>query len=242
MTKTCFVIGPIGEPGSPVRENADDLMKYIIMPCAALKEFDFGLPIRADQLNEPGRITSQVIKLLIEADLVIADLTTNNANVYYELSLRHAIGRPVIHTATDGTPLSFDVRDNRTIFYSMHSRAAEVARKQLANQIREVQKDGYKATNPIVETVGIIKLEHSSDPNQNALGQLMQAVESLRGEVQETQKRIIRITNAAIAASHSDTGSFNLVDDDSFGAVINRHPSKVSVEHPRRRHSARTKS
>jgi hypothetical protein len=66
-------------------------MKYIIEPCPALKEFDYGPPVRADGLNEPGRITSQIITWLKEADLVIADLTWNNANVYYELSLRHAV-------------------------------------------------------------------------------------------------------------------------------------------------------
>jgi hypothetical protein len=43
------------------------------------------------------------VTLLLEADLVIADLTTNNANVYYELSLRHAIGKPVIHMAAEET-------------------------------------------------------------------------------------------------------------------------------------------
>jgi hypothetical protein len=87
MPKTCFVIGPIGEPGSAIRIEADDFMKYIVSP--VLKELDYGEPTRADLLNEPGRITSQIIKLLLEADLVIADLTTNNANVYYELSPRH---------------------------------------------------------------------------------------------------------------------------------------------------------
>jgi hypothetical protein len=103
MPKTCFVIGPIGEPGTTIRNEADDFMKYIVSP--VLGELDYGEPIRADRLNEPGRITSQVIKLLLEADLVIADLTTNNANVYYELSLRHAIGKPAIHMAFEGTPL-----------------------------------------------------------------------------------------------------------------------------------------
>jgi hypothetical protein len=199
MPKTCFIIGPIGETGSAVRENSDDFIKYIVAPCTALKEFDYAPPIRADQLNEPGRITSQVIKLLIEADLVIADLTTNNANVYYELSLRHAVGKPAIHMAAEGTPLSFDVRDNRTIFYTMHSRVAENARNELANQIQQVHKNGYRATNPIVETVGIISLEHSADPNQNALGQLMQAVQGLNGEIKEVQAGMRTIFQASLS-------------------------------------------
>lgn len=168
MSKTCFVICPIGDVGTQVR-NADDLMDYIIKPCPALKELDYDDPVRAGQLNEPGRITSQVIKLLINADLVIADLTGNNANVFYELSLRHAVGKPVIHMAFEGTSVSFDVRDNRTIFYNMHSRVAELKRTELAKQIQYVHGEGYKCMNPIIETVGIIDLQRSSDPNQNIL-------------------------------------------------------------------------
>jgi len=158
-------------------------MQYIVSPCPALKEHDYGKPVRADHLNEPGRITSQVIKLLMEAELVIADLTGTNANVYYELSLRHALGKPVIHMAADGTRLSFDVRDNRTIFYTMHSRIAERARNELAEQIRRVHQTGYKPTNPIIETAGIIKLEQSGDPQQKAIGQIMRMIESLGEQV-----------------------------------------------------------
>ncbi len=145
MPRTCFIIGPIGEPGGDVRQAADDFMQYIVNACPALKELDYSDPIRADQLNEPGRITSQVIKLLIEADLVIADLTNNNPNVYYELSLRHAIGKPVIHMVEAGTILSFDVRDNRTIAYTMHARVAEGASAELARQIHRVHSAGLSA-------------------------------------------------------------------------------------------------
>ena len=65
--------------------------------------------------------------LLMDAELVIADLTGNNANVYYELSFRHAIAKPVIHMALQDTRLSFDVQDNRTIFYTLQCREAETA-------------------------------------------------------------------------------------------------------------------
>jgi hypothetical protein len=147
------------------------------------EETDYQKPVRADHLNEPGRITSQVIKLLMEAELIIADLTGNNANVYYELSLRHAIGKPVIHMAEEGTRLSFDVRDNRTIFYTMHTRVAERAMNDLAEQIRHVHQKGYKSTNPIIETAGIITLEQSTDPEQKAIGQLMRMIEGLSEQV-----------------------------------------------------------
>jgi hypothetical protein len=189
MTK-CFVIGPIGEVGSTIRSDADDFMNYIVAPVVTSEEFDYGKPIRADSLNEPGRITSQIVTLLMEAELVIADLTTNNANVFYELSLRHAIGKPVIHMAAQDTPLSFDVRDNRTIFYTMHSRVAEAARDELAKQIRHVRKPDYKAMNPILETLGILNLERSNIPEKAAIGQLMSMVERLSYNVMDIQQQV----------------------------------------------------
>jgi hypothetical protein len=173
MAKICFVICPIGDVGTQTRQDADDFMEYIVKPCPALKEMGYGDPVRADKLSEPGRITSQVIKLLLEADLVIADLTGNNANVFYELSLRHAVGKPAIHMAVEDTPVSFDVRDNRTIFYHMHSRLAEAARNELTEQIRRVHAEGYKCMNPILETAGIIDLQRSPDPQQNALADVL---------------------------------------------------------------------
>jgi hypothetical protein len=188
MSRKCFVIGPIGQPGSETRIHADDLMTYIVAPCHALKEFEYDDPVRADTMNEPGRITSQIIELLNDADLVIADLTQNNPNVYYELSLRHALGKPVVHMALEGTPLSFDVQDNRTILYTMHARRVESAKNELSNQIRRVHQEGYKAMNPILETIGIINLERSNDPIEKAVGKLTSVVERMNGDIQSLRR------------------------------------------------------
>lgn len=49
--KKCFVIGPIGEPDSDIREQADAVLEYIIQP--ALR--DMGIEaVRADKMAEPG--------------------------------------------------------------------------------------------------------------------------------------------------------------------------------------------
>jgi hypothetical protein len=165
-------------------------MKYIIEPCPALATFDYEKPTRADLLGEPGRITSQIIKLLKEAELVIADLTTNNANVYYELSLRHAIGGCAIHMALADTNVSFDLYDNRTIFYTLECRSAEAARDELCKQIRRVHQEGYKPNNPILEAIGIINLQRSTDPNEKVLGQLLSSMETLTSDVRGVQSAV----------------------------------------------------
>jgi hypothetical protein len=129
----------------------------------------------------------------MEADLVIADLTGNNANVYYELSFRHALGKPAIHMAFDGTRLSFDVQDNRTIFYTMQCREAETARDILDKQIRRVSDGKYKATNPITETAEIVHLKHSSDPEQKLVGRILEMVEAMGSELTSLRSELRHI-------------------------------------------------
>ena len=97
--KTCFVISPIGNKGSAIRTRSDDVLNYIISP--VLETLGFAPPIRSDLIEEPGIITDQIVGHLIKDDLVIADLTEHNANVFYELAVRHMTKKPVIHIARD---------------------------------------------------------------------------------------------------------------------------------------------
>jgi hypothetical protein len=184
MPKTCFIIGPIGGRGDEIRAHADDVIKYIIEPSEVLKHLDYGKPIRADRFSDPGRITPQIIECLRTADLVIADLTFNNPNVYYELSLRHAFGKRAIHMCHDGTKPSFDVLDNRTIFFTFHIQRVEAAREELERQITRTHEPDYKVRNPIVDTVSLIHLEQSSQPVERHLAKLSRDVEQLNLEIQ----------------------------------------------------------
>src|SRR5207245_4822666 len=90
---TCFVISPIGEEGTEIRRRADRVFKHIIEP--VVEECGYKA-VRADQISKPGIITSQIIQHLAEDPLVIADLAGHNANVFYELAVRHVTRKPVI--------------------------------------------------------------------------------------------------------------------------------------------------
>src|SRR5438094_2959942 len=82
----CFFITPIGKPESPQRRRADQIQRHILNETLSSR---FKV-IRADDLPHPGSITQQIIDLLHKADLVVADLTGSNANVAYELAIRHS--------------------------------------------------------------------------------------------------------------------------------------------------------
>ena len=81
-------------------------------------------------------ITMHIIRHILNDQMVVADLTDYNANVFYELALRHAFRKPVVQMIHEGQRPPFDVGGLRTVFYELSldgaSRASEQVRKQMA--------------------------------------------------------------------------------------------------------------
>ena len=108
----CFYITPIGADGSEQRKHADLFMEHLVVPAVE----GLGLRVvRSDTIDAVGMITSQIIEHLVKSALVIADLSFHNPNVFYELSLRHALGKPVIHLIRSCDSIPFDIHSFRTI-------------------------------------------------------------------------------------------------------------------------------
>jgi hypothetical protein len=101
----CFIISPIGNPESEERNRADGILDEIIRPAL---EPQYRVE-RADHDKSPGIVTEAIIGKLIDADLVVADLTGHNPNVFYELAIRHATGMPIVQVIESGNNLPFDI-------------------------------------------------------------------------------------------------------------------------------------
>ena len=140
--KTCFIVCPIGEEGSEIRRKSDDLLEFIIEPICNQKGYDI---VRADKILNNDRIDDSILKYLNEAELVIADVTQNNANVFYELGFRTATGKPVIQIAEDGTKLPFDIQNIRTHFYNIdNTRKTQEFKQKLLQIIYAVEQNEEK--------------------------------------------------------------------------------------------------
>jgi hypothetical protein len=83
----CFVIGPIGKDGTTERKHADLLLNSVIKYVLEAHEFGYKVK-RADEDDDPGMIGDRVISDILGAELVVADLTDLNPNVFYELGTR----------------------------------------------------------------------------------------------------------------------------------------------------------
>ena len=145
--KICFVIAPIGETGSDIRERSDQVLKHIIRPVVKFCGYK---AVRADEIAEPGMITNQIIRHVIDDPLVIADLTGQNANVFYELAIRHATRKPLVQIINKVEDIPFDVGSMRTISVDHQNLdSVEKAKTEIKKQIQSLEKNSSSLESPI---------------------------------------------------------------------------------------------
>lgn len=113
--KTCFFITPIGKEGSDVRKFSDKVRDFI-----RYHVFDDSFPyelIRADENVTASTITDVMINNIIDDDLAIVLMDYENPNVFYEMAVRHASGKPCFVIVSDQYQESherlraFDIKD-----------------------------------------------------------------------------------------------------------------------------------
>ncbi|MBN7777405.1 hypothetical protein JYP49_10790 [Nitratireductor aquimarinus] len=100
----------------------------------ALSEFGIRV-VRGDEESAQGDILSHIIRKMLSARLVIANVSTRNPNVMYELGIAHALGKDVVMIANSDAEMPFDVNSRRILFYSNHAELVEKLRRELARQV-----------------------------------------------------------------------------------------------------------
>jgi hypothetical protein len=184
----CFVIGPIGKELSPERKHSDLLLNAVIKQVLQKDEFGYVVK-RADEDADPGMIGDRVVSDIINADLVVADLTDLNPNAFYELGIRHSTEEPTIHVARMGTALPFDTVAHRTIFVDLTDwHSIEQARERLANSARAVRAPDYKVSNPITQANASFKMRQSEDPRDRVIAEMQERMFALENAIPKAQR------------------------------------------------------
>lgn len=197
--KLCFVVGPIGDGGSEPRTHADWLLQGIIGPVFAESFPDFEV-LRADQIRAPGDINSQIITRLMDAELVIADMSLHNANAFYELAIRHMVRKPTIHMIDKGWKIPFDVAPYRAIHFSRKEYSdLTAARAELASVVREVIQPGFNVENPVTHARAKFALDEHATPEVKAIASevdtLREQMREQMGEIQRKLTLLARVTS-----------------------------------------------
>jgi hypothetical protein len=105
----------------PFNSRFDGIWQYIIRPTFEERGLQC---LRADDIFKPGSILDDILRSIKESDLIIADLTEQNANVYYELGYAHGLGKVVALITRDLSTLPFDLKQQRVVVYEDTSSGA----------------------------------------------------------------------------------------------------------------------
>ena len=142
VMKKCFVVSHIGDAGTDIRKNADQLYQHIIKPVCEKCGF---AAQRVDEFNTSNSITQEILDALNDYDLVIADLTGHNPNVFFEIGYRTKSQKPIIHLKRKDETIPFDVSSIRTFEYDLTDLDMVTATKDRLEQvIRNFKYDEYK--------------------------------------------------------------------------------------------------
>lgn len=218
MEKKCFIACPVGDNETETRRRADTVFEFLLKPiCESLNYHT----IRSDKIASTNRIDAEIIDLLDSSDLVIADLSDCNPNVFYEAGYRKAKGLPCIHIAIDGTKLPFDVTTIRTYFYSVSDlEKSEKFKVDLKEVITNVESRVNNDTN--------IKSSDDSDSiEQKILERIYNLEDSLESFYDMTNKGLMDVVdriNDCNSNSSSSNSQLEQMFVDSFFKEAMKNP------------------
>lgn len=227
MQPLCFVLMPFGEKPDPTGGKPIDFDRVYAQAIRPAIE-DAGMePIRADEEKTGGIIHQPMFERLLLCDFAVADLTTANANVFYELGVRHA-ARPSTTVTVFATrqPIPFDVNFLRSLPYDLGAgnafgdAEAERLRAALGDKLIELRdraRKGQTVDSPLFQLVGewrptpIARLKTDTfreqvDYNENVKRRLATVREmAKRSDTREEARR-------TLAAVRKDIGSLDAVE------------------------------
>ncbi|MFC7447897.1 hypothetical protein [Rhodococcus daqingensis] len=185
--KSVFVISPIGSPGTEVHAQAQLALNYVIRKALPEPEWDV---VRADEEASPDSIGQRVIDRVITSDLIVADLTGHNPNVFYELAVAHCFKKPVVLLNGDGKPLPFDVTDQRAIYYTLTNPASvdEAQKNLLRSAIAALEKPEGLVT-PLTQYDAVQAIsQKAADGDPSALADILEDLGGRLARIERNQR------------------------------------------------------
>jgi hypothetical protein len=156
---TAFIVRPFGTQKTRMRENPiemdfEKVEKELIDPVLTR----LGITGRTTgEIVVAGNIRDDMFELLLTRDLVVADVTIHNANVFYELGIRHALrDKKTFLIRAKGDPMPFDTLTDRYFEYDQSNLGASV--DLLANAIRQTL-DSEASDSPVFRAVPNLKAQ-----------------------------------------------------------------------------------
>lgn len=118
-------------------KNYDDLYQDVIKNVCEKNGYNV---YRADEGLDTGLILNDIVSAIRNSALVIADITPDNPNVFYEVGFAHALNKPTIllNEKNQRERLPFDISGFRTIFYDNSIGGKKLVEEKLTQFIQNI--------------------------------------------------------------------------------------------------------
>ncbi len=124
----------------PFREPFDTLYREVIRPVAEGLAFEI---VRDDEVPRTGLIVEDIHQQIASSTAVVAEISNENPNVFYELGYAHALGKPAIlmFWHDEGKNPPFDVGGYRAIFYDDSIGGKRIVEDNLRRYLEAIQRE-----------------------------------------------------------------------------------------------------
>jgi len=236
---TCFVIMPISDVHGYEVGHFGRVYEHVLKP--AIIEAGY-FPIRADDTTKTDYIVVGIIQKIVESQMVICDLSAKNANVMYELGIRHAFNKKVTLVKDRNTDKVFDIQGLRYTEYDETLRIDSVQKdiSKITSAIRETANAKESSMNSVVQLAGIKAAEVPAGQTVSADTQLLlSALASLDKRMQLLESnpkqaaRYFRVEEDRVIFGENDNATINDEVFDSkgnkLGCLVDIHPSEEKI-------------
>jgi len=163
----CFIIMPISDQEGYEKGHFNRVYEHLIKPACDKAGF---IAIRADEEVKTNYIVVDIIKKILDSEMVICDLSAKNPNVLYELGLRQAFNKKVVLIKDKKTNRIFDIQGLRTLDYDNTLRIDEVNKsvEQISKTLIETFQSKGEEINSLIQ---LLAIKPANLPSQISLSQ-----------------------------------------------------------------------
>lgn len=232
----CFVMMPFSDPIDYETNHFSKVFDQIILPAIINAGYE---AVRVDQNKISDQIINKIIEGIVECDMAICDLSTNNPNVLYELGLRHAFDKPVVLIKDNKTSNIFDIQGISIIPYRSERLYDEVLEDveliTSAITANKSSKSGYSVLNLVKLTKATYNADDidSSASNINT-ALLHQIIAMLNAQKQENNDKnsliFYKSTEAFINQTSSRIDELSSIINDSINGSLFLNAEKIETE------------
>ena len=165
-------------PFSPTKSEADWTEIYTEVFQPALNECGYTCS-RAEVST--GNLVTSIIEHLIEADIAIVDVTDKNANVFYELGVRHSLCRGTIIVSQGTEHVPSDLKGYWFLTYGLRPALVRTFKSEIKRILELFEKDPLRSDNPVSDFLDKAHRSSVRETNRDNLKKLGALITELSG-------------------------------------------------------------